>query len=300
MNIIINQILIMGLIMLVGYILRKQGYFNEEVTEGLSKFSLRIIVPLTIIEAFIQPFSMQLLKEMFTIGLITVIFTFITIFVCNILYKDNRGVEKFATVFTNRGFIGIPIVRALFGSEAISLLTPIIFIGHVFMWTYGINLMSEDKKRLDLKTVFLNPNSIGLWIGLFIFIMPITLPNFVVSSIDSLTAINTPIAMIILGVYLANENIKQVFTNKMGYYVAIVRLIIIPLICLIFIKFMPIDLMAKQIFVISMAVPSAANTAMFSQLTGQNPSYGAQLVSLNTVLSALSLPLIMYLMQIIL
>ena len=147
MNIIINQILIMGLIMLVGYILRKQGYFNEEVTEGLSKFSLRIIVPLTIIEAFIQPFSMQLLKEMFTIGLITVIFTFITIFVCNILYKYNRGVEKFATVFTNRGFIGIPIVRALFGSEAISLLTPIIFIGHVFMWTYGINLMSEDKKH---------------------------------------------------------------------------------------------------------------------------------------------------------
>lgn len=297
MNIIVNQILIMAVLMSLGFILRKLGYFDDEVTSGLSRFLLRIIIPLTIIESFIQEFNLELLKMMAIIAFVTIIFTFIIILVCEYVFKTENHIEKFASVFSNRGFIGIPIIRSLFGTAAISYLTPIIFVGHLFMWTYGINLLSEEKQKLSLSTVFLNPNAKGVWIGLALFILPITLPAFLNSTITSLTAINTPLAMIVLGVYLANENLREIFTNKMGYFVAFVRLVLIPTLSIIFMYFMPFDILIKQIFVIAMSVPSAANTAMFSEILGQNPSYGAQLVSLNTILSALSLPVVILIMQ---
>ncbi len=297
MDIIINQILIMATLMTLGFILRKLGYFNDEVTSGLSSFLLRIIIPLTIIESFIQEFNFELLKMMAIIAFITVIFTFIIIFICEHIFKSTHHIEKFASVFSNRGFIGIPIIRSLFGTTAIPYLTPIIFVGHLFMWTYGINLLSEEKQKLKFSTVFLNPNAKGVWIGLIIFILPISLPAFLDSSVRSLTAINTPLAMIILGVYLANENLREIFTNKMGYYVSFVRLVLLPAVSIAFMYFMPFDILVKQVFVIAMSVPSAANTAMFSELLGQNPSYGAQLVSLNTILSALTLPVVIMIMQ---
>lgn len=289
----------MATLMSLGFFFRKLGYFNAETTSGLSRFLLRIIIPLTIIESFIQEFNIELLKMMALIMFISIIFTFISIYIADIFLKKDQVIEKFASVFSNRGFIGIPLIRSLFGSAAISYLTPIIFVGHLFMWTYGVNLLSDKKQSLNAKTIFLNPNAIAVWIGLIVFILPINYPDFIVASITSLTAINTPLAMIILGVYLANENLKAVIFNKEGYVVSVIRLIIIPIVSIIFVKFMPIDIMLKQIFVIAMSVPSAANTAMFSEILGKNPSYGAQLVCLNTMLSALSLPFIMYLMDII-
>lgn len=300
MKIIIDQILMMAILMMVGYGLRKLGYFEAVVTRDISKFLLRFVIPMTIIEAFMVPFDIDIIKEMTLMGILTVILTLLLIYLGSIFYKEEHAVEKYATIFTNKGFIGIPIMSALYGKEAIAILTPMIFVGHVFMWTYGINLLSKEKKQVSLKQIFINPSFIGLMIGLGLFILPINYPYPLVKSVSSLTSLNTPLAMLVLGVYLANTNLIDMFKDKMSYYVSFIRLILTPILTIFLVKYLPVDILIKNVIVISMAVPAASNTAMFAQMTNQDPGYGAQIVSKTTIFSAITMPFIIWLMDILL
>ncbi len=300
MKIIIDQILMMALLMMAGYILRRFGYFDTVVTKDISKFLLRFIIPLTIVESFMIPFDSNMLKEVLLMGVISVCLTFLLIFLNSVFYKEDQALEKYATMFTNKGFIGIPILTALYGKESIAILTPMIIVTHVFMWTYGINLISNEKKKISLKQIFINPSFIGLAIGFFLFVLPISYPYPVVKSVSSLTSLNTPLAMIVLGVYLANTNLSDMLKDKMSYYVSFIRLIVIPLIVIFILKFLPIDLLIKNVIVVSMAVPAASNTAMFAEMVGKNPGYGAQIVSKSTIISAFTLPFILWIMDIVL
>lgn len=300
MEVIINQILIMAILIFVGYVLCKTQFINQNVTKGLSNILLRFIIPFTIIESFIQPFTTEKLKQLVIVSIISIVITFLMIFISKVFFKKDQLLEQYATIFTNKGFVGIPIVLAVFGSEAVSIITPIIVISNVFAWTYGMSLLYNEKLNLDIRKIITNPSIVGLLIGLVFFFMPFGLPYPITRSINYLTSINTPLAMMILGAYLADEQMKQVFTNKSGYQVSIVRLIIMPMIVLSIMKVLLIDPLMKSVIVIAYSVPSAANTAMFAQLTGSNYSFGAQIVSLTTILSGLSLPLMLYLMEIIL
>lgn len=297
---ITDQILIMSVILILGYILRKKGYFSEIVTKDLSKLLLNIILPLTIIESFMMPYNSELLFSMGIMAALMAAVTFVFILLAEILFKEDQAIEKYATIFTNKGFIGIPIILALYGKEAIPLVTPMITVGHLFMWTYGLNLLTGETNKISLKQIVTNSSFIAMIIGIGLFILPLEYPYFITKSISMLTGINTPMAMLILGVYLANVSILYTLKEVKSYYVSFIRLIVTPILVIFMMKWLPVDLLVKQIVVVLMAVPSASNTAMFAQLTNQDPTYGAQIVSKTTIFSALSLPFIIWLMGIIL
>ena len=101
---------------------------------------------------------------------------------------------------------------------------------------------------------------------------------------------NTPLGMIILGTYIAKEDIKKVFTSKNSYLVSLVRLILVPLICLFALKFIwvPVEEL-RMLLLICASAPCGATLAMFSQMCGKDYSYGAQIVSLSTLLCPLTI-----------
>lgn len=300
MNTIITQILIMAILIMVGYVLCKTNFIDKNVTSSISNLLLRFIIPLTIVEAFIGPFSWDRLKQMLIISILGTLAILLLIVIANLFFKENQTLEKYASIFSNKGFIGIPIISALFGREAIALVTPIIVVSNVFVWTYGLSLLNKEKMHFNIKDFITNPSVIGLIIGLIIFVLPFELPYPITQSISSLTSINTPMAMLIIGTYLAEQPIIDVFTNKSAYKVSLLRLIIMPIVILFIVKFLPLEMMVKNVLVVSMAVPTAANTAMFAQITGSDYSHGAQIVCLSTILSGLTLPFIIYLMELFL
>lgn len=293
MEVIINQILIMAILIGIGYALCKTNYIDQEVTRGVSNILLRFVIPLTIIDSFIQPFSMEKLKQLGLVSFLSIVITILAIIVSKLFFKDEQRLEQYASIFSNKGFIGIPLILAIFGKEGVAIVTPIIVISNVFAWTYGMSLLYNEKLNFDLRKVMTNPSVVGLFIGLLFFIQPFDLPYPLTQSIKYVTSINTPLAMMIIGAYLAEEEMRLILTNKSGYQVSFVRLIFMPLLVLFLVKFLPIDLLTKSVVVISFAVPSAANTAMFAQLTGSNYSFGAQIVCLSTMLSGVTLPIIL-------
>ena len=143
--------------------------------------------------------------------------------------------------------MGIPLVQSVFGSETVYYAASFVAILNILQWTYGVFIMTGRKDPISSRNVLLNPILISFFVGVSLFLLPIRLPDFLIDSLDFLAALNAPIAMIILGAYLAQTKFKDLFTHVTSYKVCLVRLMIIPAVTLLALWGLPIgDYELKQ------------------------------------------------------
>lgn len=123
-------------------------------------------------------------------------------------------IDNFSSAFSNPGFFGIPLIIAAYSSEAVFFITAFIAFLNVFQWTYGAAILKEEKIKVNFKTIFTSPFIIGLMIGLLIFFTGVSVPVVVKSTITAATNANTFVAMLVLGTYLAQADMKEVFSRR--------------------------------------------------------------------------------------
>ena len=147
----------MFIMMSAGYILYKKEIVNDDITSRLSNILLMITTPCMIVGSFNQTFSTEKLTALLlSFGLCCLIY-FMNILLAKIMYPKHKETEKFTLVFSNAGFLGIPLVTGVLGVEAVFYLAPYISLFYVFAWTYGVVLMSGDKSTVTPKKILYNP-----------------------------------------------------------------------------------------------------------------------------------------------
>ena len=152
--------------------------------------------------------------------------------------------------------------------------------------------------RINIKKVFVNPVTISLVIGLFLFITGIKLPGVINSTMAGVAALNTPAAMIVLGYYLSCVRIRDLLLNPSLYLASFVRLIIIPLLTLLVLYIIPAGHgQIGMITLIAAATPVGTSTAIFAQKFGQDYERAVCMVCLSTLFSIITMPVVMYLAQ---
>ena len=192
------------------------------------------------------------------------------------------------------GFIGIPLVTAVFGAEAAFYVVSYSTLVNLLQWTYGIVIISGKKETINLKMVFVNPVFISMVIGLILFVAQPTLPSVVTGTIGYIADANTALAMIILGFYLSKVRLRDLFASARLYVVSAVRLLVVPAVTvLIFLLFPFARGEITLITLIAAATPVASSTAIFAQKFDQDYRQAVSYVCLSTILSVATLPLVM-------
>ncbi len=294
------QIIKMFIMISVGYILYKKKIITDASTAVLSNLLLMVATPCTLITSFNQEFSGEKLVNLGVAFVISVCTYFFFILLANLLYKKEKKEEKFSIVFSNAGFMGIPLVTGLLGIESVFYLSVYIVCFYLFGWTYGIVVMSGDRNMASVKRLITNPCIWSVVIGLVIFISPIKPFAPVMESISMMGSMNTPLAMIVLGSYLGRCRLQEIFTDKRIYLVSFYRLILAPILLLVIFKFLPVQFaQIKMIIFIAASAPVGALLPMFAQIVNRDTDYGAEIVSLSTLLSLISLPLMLMMAQMI-
>lgn len=294
------QIIKMFVMIVVGYILYKKKVITDEATAVLSNLLLMVATPCTLITSFNQPFSSE---KLINLGYAVILSVFTYLFfigLAGLLYKKDQREERFSIVFSNAGFMGIPLVTGLLGIESVFYLSVYIVCFYLFGWTYGIVTMSHDKSLASIKKLVKNPCIWAVVVGLVIFISPMKPFAPIMESISMMGNLNTPLAMIVLGCYLGRCRLQEIFMDKRIYLVSFYRLILAPL-CLLFIfKYLPIQLdQIKMIIFIAASAPVGALLPMFAQIVNRDTNYGAEIVSLSTILSLISLPFMLMIAQMV-
>lgn len=291
--IILKQTLVMALYMAAGLLLYRFGKITQEGSRTLASTLLWLIIPGTILRSFCVDFSMQKLLELGASFLMGILTLGLSMMVARLLYRKHP-MDCFATVFCNAGFIGIPLVAAAIGDDAVFYLTGIIVPFNILQWTWGTSVITEKKMTLSLQSLLSSPFVVAALLGLALFVSNLggKVPYVLMTAIDGVAALNAPVAMLVLGVYLGQTSAKAMFTNPRLYGMCLVRLWLIPLVTLVvfwLMPFIPTDI--RMTMLIAGATPVGANVAVYAQMYDCDYPYACQTIALTTIASIVMLPL---------
>lgn len=296
---IIEQIVIMMALMAVGYVIYKIRMIDDYTTKQLSSLILYVVVPCIMLVSFTQEYSYDKFIGFFIALIASFVIIFIGIFAGRIILGKDTGLEQYACGFSNAGIVGIPLVSSVLGTDYVFYVSAFFAAFFITTWTYGEYLI-EGPGHVNLKKVITNPVVICTVVGIGLFVFNVKLPDILKSACNSIGGLNTPLGMMMLGTYIAKEDLGKMFKNKMCYLVSLIRLIIVPLICLFILKFVYVPFeQIKMVLLICACSPCAATLAMFSQMCGKDYSYGARMVSLSTLFSPVTMVFILSLATLI-
>lgn len=294
------------LLMACGFFARKKGIIDDVASKRLSSLIIKIGQPMMIVSALTEAeFSFENLKD----GLIIValgmvlhaVMAVMAFFLCKgFRDADERKITEFSLVFTNAGFIGFPIMEALFGAKGLFLASFYVISFHLFIWSWGIAILARKRPdiKLTVRKIFINLGSVPCLIGVLIYMLGIPFPGFALPAFLSkfmmyLSNLCTPISVLITGALLATRTPKQIFGSGKIYYFSAMKLVGIPLVVCVIGKLIGLPHDMVLFATVEAALPSAATITMFSEMYDLNAGYASQTVGTSSLLSVGTLPLVL-------
>lgn len=291
-----EQVLVLCCIMALGFLCNRVHWLDEKAVKSITNIVLYFVTPCVIINSFSREVDSALVSGLIITAVVAFLTFLISIAFAHFCIKDKdkelERVYRYAAVFGNCGFMALPLEQAVLGDIGAFFGAVYIAVFNLVVWTYGVWLMSGDKKYINAKSLVLNPGLIGTFVGVIILVTGLKLPSVLSTSIGYMAALNTPLPMIVIGYYLGNLSVNRIVSNKKQYLISFYKLLLFPSVALLMMYFAKVDTTVMVVCTIAAAAPTAANTAMFATLYGKDAELGAQIMSVSTLLSLFTLPLL--------
>ena len=191
-------------------------------------------------------------------------------------------------------------IGAVLGEEGVFFCSGVLIPFNIFAFTHGVRLISgksTEKTGFKMKWLFLNPGVISVLIGLPLFLLNVTLPRILAEPVSYIASLNTPLAMLMFGTYLAQTDLRKMFLRKETYLVALLKLIAVPSAMLLVMRLCGITGVLCTALIISASAPTANNTVMFATKYGRDTAAASQTVAVVSFLSVLTMPLFIAIAQ---
>ena len=284
---------LMFIYMIVGVIIVKTKILKKEARSSLIGILINITLPCMILHSFEQDVGIQELIAAGQALLISACCCLTAYGIGVIIWRkkpaEKRAVMEFATMFSNQGNAGMPIIQLVFGSQGVFYTSFLLIPIRVLMWTLGVSLFVKQKGKARWKTLFVNPSLLVVFVGLFILLTPFKLPSVVSTAITNIGNMTGPLSMMIIGASLADMNVRQAM-EKDAFILSAVRLLGIPVLAMIILRSIGVDTMLWQVQATLLAMPAASNTAILAEMYGRDHSFAAKCVFISTVLSLITVP----------
>lgn len=318
-SIILNQVLIMGLIALGGFVLVRLRLFDPKLSRSISNLLLYLVSGCIILNAFQRDFDPKEARGLAAAFLFALICYAICILGAHLTIRSRRknpnaGIERFALVMPNAGYIGIPLVQAVLGADGVFYLTAYIVCFNLLLFSYGRTQLLADGaarrgapppgafSREALLKSLVNPATIGTALGLILYLSQLRLPSFLLGTVKSYADVNTVLSMLLIGIFLAQTDPASLRHFGRSWCICLIRLIVLPLCCMLAAALIDIPAIAdpytvKTAIIIAATTPCGVATAFMSEVCGAEHLYGSRLVSVSTVMSIATLPLMLLLWE---
>ncbi|MBR5046095.1 AEC family transporter [Candidatus Saccharibacteria bacterium] len=289
-----------GLILLLGFLLGKLKLISDTTNKELTNLLLTVFMPASLFMAFPNSYD-ESLVGLFLSGLLGgAIIMFALIVFAKVVFNKKwmRGSLKeeaqFAMIFNNATFLGYPIVASTFGAEGILAYCGFIISFNIALFSYGIWLF---KKKLSIKLLFsiiTNPNIIAVILGMVLFLLELSLPQFLTDAVGFVGNATTPLSIICIGYMLSQAKLIKVFKKWKLMVTAVIQLIIGPLITWGILTLCQFPTEVVQVCTLIQALPTATSLGLFAVKYGGNAAESSELVTISTILSVATMPLMVF------
>lgn len=297
---VFNNVAIMLVYMLLGYIICKNGLCNPAHGKSLSAILIYILGPCMIINAFIKTdFSTEVAISIGLFFVVTLIIQLLFFICLYLLFHKKYTNPKYrimslAAVLGNVGFFGLPLITGIFPDKPIVACYSSIHVMsmNLLVFTMGEYLITNDKKYISLKGAIINPTTIAIIISLPLFVFDIQPISILMTPIEMLGKMVTPVCMLVLGMRLSTIELKSLFTQKFVYMACLLKLIIFPTFAFVCVKLLPmLSTDFKTSVVVLACAPAGAVISSLSEIHECEQDLTANAVLLTTIGSILTIPL---------
>lgn len=303
---ILSSLIMIFILIVPGVFFKKKNILTEDQNGAINSIVVNLTWPCLVIDAMQMKSSLQVLKDSAYI-LVVCLLILAIIFAISFpvaklikLPKTKQYLTVFMLLFGNTGFIGIPVIKALYGTDAVFYAAIVELINDILIFTVGI-LLIQLSAGANLKVgfkQFINPGLIGVIIGLVLFLLNIQLPNLIGGSIEMIGNATTPLTMFCIGFQIGGLKFKEIAGDFQVYAICFVKLLIVPVLTLLVVKLWAGDFsMLEKVLIIGFAMPVGAVASIFSQQYKGEAAFATKSVLLSTVLSLITIPIFAIIME---
>ena len=301
---LMEEIIKLFVIMFMGYAVVKAGLMKSSESKSVSVILVYLVIPCVIIKAFQVDYTPDVQKGLFlaiaAAVAIHILFLLITIPLKKIFQMD--VIEQATSIYSNAGILVIPLVQELLGQDYVIYSSAYIAVQLILLWTQGKNMLCEEEK-LEWKKIFLNVNIISIIAGIVLFLFRIKLPAGVQDVLGMMNNMIGPLGMLLAGMTIAEVPLKLIFTKRRNYLSVALRLLLYPVLGLFLMKAIQIVVNLENSSQILLTVylacvtPACASVTSMAQLYDKDAAYASSLYVLTTLLSIVTMPVMVYLYE---
>lgn len=302
---VFNEVLVMMLLAAAGFICNRSGLLSDDSERPLSNLLLMVVLPALVIQSYQRDYRPELAKGLLIAFGLAVISHAVGIIISYIFIRKkgnakNAGIERFSAIYSNCGFIAIPLIGAVIGSEGVFYAIAYVTVFNILSWTHGAFMISENRNFSSALKMLFSPMIISIAASMLMFFFNIKLPGVINETVGFIADLNTPLAMIVTGICISKAGIFKTLSCPRAYYVSFLRLILIPAATILLLKLLPVSYNIAMANIIASSCSSAVSVILFAGKYGKNSAYASQLVAISTILSLATIPLSVWFAQLIL
>ena len=290
-----QNVLTLFILIGVGAACGKWKLLNDEAVKACANLALYVATPCVIVHSCIREFDMSMLWDFLLVALVAVLNHLALILIARLVFREKeeerRRVFRFATVFANAGFMALPLQQAVLGETGVFYCAAYIMVFNTIMWTYGVFEIGGDQVKLSPKSL-INPGTIGVVLGLLIFLLSVPVPTMLADAVRHLGNLNTPVPMLVVGYYLGQTDLRAALGDKRSYVCLALRLVIMPVMAMAALLLCGVRGDVLTSCMICISTPVATATTMMATRYDRDPLLSVNLVSVSTLLSMVTMPVL--------
>lgn len=295
--VLLQQMGILFVYMMIGYVACKKEYFDQEFGKKLSWLVVNVANPMLAISAVVNNEEQIAKKDFYVTVLLAICFYAFFLILAQILprligvQKSDIGVYKMMTTFNNIGFMGFPVIAAAYGNGALIYAVPFSIMFNILCYTWGIQTLCVGGEKGNWKRI-INIGTISGIISIVLFFMQIPVPKMICSLSAGLSNLTGPLSMLVIGISIAAMELKDLFTDVKLLKFALIKLLAVPVAAMLLVCQVIDNRLICEVFLVMMATPAASMCAMLSQQYGGDYELAAKGVALTTILSVVTMPIV--------
>lgn len=290
-ELIFRQILLMFLYMAAGFFLYRKRLVTDEGGVGLANVFIYAVLPCVILRSFFTERTPEKLAGLWLSFFWGAVLLLLSMIIAALFFK-HRPIDRFGAAFSSAGFIGVPLISAVLGNDAVIYVAGMCAFLNILQWFYGQSILEGKRFRPSPSALLKNPMVLSLLAGIAVFCLALPVPALLKDCFGAVSSMNAPLGMMILGIYLAQTNIRRLFGNLYSYRASAVRLVIISAASLLVLALASgLPPMMRTALLITACAPIGSNVAVYAKRLNKDYVYAVETVCLSTILSLLTLPL---------
>ena len=291
-----QQVLVMFLLILVGYLAVRARVLGAEARRSFSALLVNIVVPAMIVDSYLIPFDPDILANLVRTALVStsalLIGLGIALLATRRMQSPDRPILRFAITFSNAGYMGFPLIEALFGAEGLLYASIFNTFFNILIWTAGIALLDPGAKGANpVRELVKKPALLAVALGLVLYLGRVPVPGLIAQPIGLLGGMNTPLSMLITGIIIATSDLKAVIRRGALWQTILLRMLAVPAAAVLLCLATGTGGMVGAVVILLEACPCAAITSVFAVQYRYDEQLAAGAVVVSTLLSIAALPL---------